>query len=291
MANPVVRSRVTAGRRGQRHQADPESGQLPVVLDHRLTYLTLDQQALIATQFVLFAEAARDRRTNLELLQMLMESCIALVSDAECTIVGRQDDGHLHMITYSSDRALVTDRSQLNTQGGPIHRMFAGVRSGLDISLINDESLPDDYKTLAMLAGFNNLHAIPITAGTELIAVLNMYSQRDTPIGWHLLGWINALARAAALSISNLHSVSELNIENEQLRAALLNRVTIEQAKGLVAARLDVEPEIAFDFIRQYARSHHVQVRKVCADLLSKGIPARALRSERAPVLRKAALP
>jgi AmiR/NasT family two-component response regulator len=48
-----------------------------------------------------------------------------------------------------------------------------------------------------------------------------------------------------------------------QLEGALESRVVIEQAKGILAARHDVDVQTAFDALRRGARSHHLKLREL----------------------------
>ena len=50
---------------------------------------------------------------------------------------------------------------------------------------------------------------------------------------------------------------------NEQLSAALTSRVVIEQAKGVVAARADVDLGEAFSRLRAYARDNNLRLTDV----------------------------
>ena len=71
---------------------------------------------------------------------------------------------------------------------------------------------------------------------------------------------------------SPLHElVRALQVENEQLRHALDSRIIIEQAKGAVAARCDVTPDIAFEMIRGLARSQRRKVADFCAEIIENG--------------------
>jgi PAS domain S-box-containing protein len=56
----------------------------------------------------------------------------------------------------------------------------------------------------------------------------------------------------------------------KQLQSALEARLVIELAKGYLAGRHDLEPEAAFDLMRQHARSHHLALREVARRIVAK---------------------
>lgn len=65
--------------------------------------------------------------------------------------------------------------------------------------------------------------------------------------------------------------LAALEAENEQLREALRSRITIEQAKGAVSARLGTTPEVAFELIRGLARSQRRNLQEYAAHLVAHG--------------------
>ena len=65
------------------------------------------------------------------------------------------------------------------------------------------------------------------------------------------------LAEAAAIAILKQRVLRQKARTAEQLQNALDSRVLIEQAKGIVAARLDIAPAAAFEILRRYARRHN----------------------------------
>ena len=67
----------------------------------------------------------------------------------------------------------------------------------------------------------------------------------------------------------------------EQLQRALDSRVTIEQAKGAVAARLGITPEVAFALLRGYARQTSRKLVDVAAQTISGELPAHDLVTAR----------
>jgi AmiR/NasT family two-component response regulator len=54
----------------------------------------------------------------------------------------------------------------------------------------------------------------------------------------------------------------------EQLQTALDSRVTIEQAKGMLAERLGIEVDEAFSLLRSHARSHGERLTEVAHKFL-----------------------
>lgn len=56
-----------------------------------------------------------------------------------------------------------------------------------------------------------------------------------------------------------------------QLKAALVSRVVVEQAKRFLRERLDVEVEVAFTLLRAYARSRREHLTDVAAHLMTDG--------------------
>jgi PAS domain S-box-containing protein len=56
----------------------------------------------------------------------------------------------------------------------------------------------------------------------------------------------------------------------DQLNTALRSRIVIEQAKGFLAARHDIDPDQAFERLRSYSRNHHTVIREVAKRVLAR---------------------
>jgi hypothetical protein len=65
-------------------------------------------------------------------------------------------------------------------------------------------------------------------------------------------------------------SLEALRTENDQLRTALRTRVVIEQAKGMLAERLGVEVDVAFERLRREARSRRLKLHAFAAAVVAR---------------------
>ena len=54
-----------------------------------------------------------------------------------------------------------------------------------------------------------------------------------------------------------------------QLQEALESRVVIEQAKGVLAERYEIEPDGAFELLRRSARSHRILLRDLAQQVVA----------------------
>ncbi len=86
--------------------------------------------------------------------------------------------------------------------------------------------------------------------------------------------------------VARLLSASEATYERQiQLEEALRSRLVIEQAKGMVAERLGLSLEEAFELIRRSARNRSVRLRDVAVAIVQeRTVPSLAEFAPRNPI-------
>lgn len=82
---------------------------------------------------------------------------------------------------------------------------------------------------------------------------------------------------------SSLAMLEALRRENDQLRTALLTRIVIEQAKGIVAERLDVEVGEAFERLRREARNRRMKLHALAEAVVARERWTDAIFARREP--------
>ena len=91
-----------------------------------------------------------------------------------------------------------------------------------------------------------------------------------------------AQAFADVATIAILQHRAQAQVLNEQSNHALNSRVVIEQAKGMVAERLDVDMERAFAKLRGHARNNNLRLADVARGVISGEVDVPSLgRHER----------
>ena len=82
----------------------------------------------------------------------------------------------------------------------------------------------------------------------------------------------------ATISLLQDRAVREVRLLAEQLQLALNNRIVIEQAKGVLSERADVDMDAAFSLMRGYARNHNVVLANVARDVIDGRVSASVLQ-------------
>ena len=109
----------------------------------------------------------------------------------------------------------------------------------------------------AIAGGLGSANALPLRLRRQVVGSLNLFHTGHSGLGSAELRLAQALADAATIGILQQRTISQSEVVARQLQAALTSRVIIEQAKGVVAERLQVSTDEAFGILRAAARSHN----------------------------------
>jgi hypothetical protein len=151
---------------------------------------------------------------------------------------------------------------------GPCQEVIAGG------SLVRTSSLRDDLRwselaTALGFAGVNSLLCVPVEGAAGPAGALTVVRRPNRPWEAHEVesvmlygGVVAGLLRVAGESATRAQIIA-------QLEHALGHRVTIEQAKGILMEREDLDPAAAFDRLRRAARAARRRVGEVAAEVVA----------------------
>ena len=79
-------------------------------------------------------------------------------------------------------------------------------------------------------------------------------------------------AHIATAYLVHASAAAEQQRISEQLQQALVSRLVIEQAKGMIAAQRQTSVDEAFLILRRHARDHHARLREIADAVVSGGL-------------------
>ncbi|MGH3165001.1 MAG: ANTAR domain-containing protein [Trebonia sp.] len=160
--------------------------------------------------------------------------------------------------------------------GHPVHAEFIASPSPGRASPSATDRWPE-YASAAVAGGFAAISALPMRHHEQTIGAVGVLSVANQPLDVWQSRLARLLSEAATISILQQRAFQESLRTTRQLQRALDSRIVIEQAKGAVAAWLDISTSDAFELLRAYSRNRGRRVAEVADDVLRGELPASGL--------------
>ncbi len=211
----------------------------------------------LANVFVSVADTLVDDFDVVDLLYILVTRSVDLFGATAAGLLLSDEEGTLRVASASSEGARLLELFQIQHQEGPCLDCF---RSGQPVRTDRLDTEVSRWPTFASAAtdqGFVGVLALPMRLRGRVIGALSLLSEHSAlPIAHEEIPLAQALADVATIAIMQDRLARGREVLAEQLQAALNSRVVIEQAKGALATRLDVDHNEAFALIRARARGN-----------------------------------
>jgi len=236
------------------------------------------REALVSQTFLQLADTLVADFDIIDLLTMLADRCVELVDADAAGILLADSNGKLRVMAASSEQARLLELFQLQNEEGPCLDAHA---SGERVTCTDLRIAPDQWPRFtpyAVSAGFTSVYALPLRLRDAIIGALNLFRAEAGPMPEADVRLAQALADVASVAILHDQATREIKIRDGQLQHALDSRIIIEQAKGVLAERSQIDMPTAFNRLRAYARSHNVQLTAVAEDVVAGKIAADAWR-------------
>ena len=209
----------------------------------------------VARAFVELADTLVADFDLIDFLHGLAVRCVELLGVDAAGLLLASTHGVLNVVGASGEQARLLELLQLQNQEGAAIDCF---RQGRPIQCPDLRSAPQGpvFAPAAREAGFAAVAAVPMRLRENIVGAVNLFAAATGEFGEDRLGVGQALADIATIGILHERTLRRHEVLVEQLQTALTSRITIEQAKGVLAERLAIGVEEAFVVLRLYARSH-----------------------------------
>jgi len=229
---------------------------------------TVDER--LARTFVELADTLVAGFDLMEFLHTLTERCVELLEVAAAGLLLADSRGALRLVAASAEQARVIELFQIQNDEGPCLDCY---RTGqvVIVSDIRSGQAAARWPRFAAAAaemGFAGVHAIPMRLRDQVIGTLNLFRNARNGLDPAVARAARALVDIATIGILQERAVHQQEIVAGQLQVALNSRVMIEQAKGILAERLQTTPDEAFIMLRRYSRSHNYPLTQLAGDVI-----------------------
>ncbi len=181
--------------------------------------------------------------------------------------------GGLNVVAASSEQARVLELFQLQHAEGPCLDCY---RSGRPVScpdLSSESGRWPHFVPKALGLGFAAVHALPMRLREQTIGGMNLFTATRGGLDPERLAVAQALTDVAAVGLLQERAVTQRNLLTQQLQTALNNRLSFEQAKGVLAERTGATLDEASELVRTYSRLRNWKLTDV-ADAVVRNDPA-----------------
>jgi GAF domain-containing protein len=224
-------------------------------------------EALLTETFVQLADSLVDEFDIVELLTVLADRCVDVLEADAAGILLADGRGALHVVAASSEQVRLLELFQLQSAEGPCLDCFTSGSAVVNPDIEADARWPR-FSVEAQAAGYRAVHAFPLRLRDTVIGALNIFTRSAAEVTErdHLVS--QALADVATIAILQHRAVAEAEQVVAQLQQALTSRISIEQAKGVLAERAGLDMDKSFARLRAFARSTNRKLSEVAAALV-----------------------
>ncbi len=200
-----------------------------------------------------------------DFLDLFVHRCVELLDVTAAGVLLVDHLGALDLVAVSAEPVRALELSQLRHHEGPCQDCVRTGRPVQCADLAAEVRRWPAFTHAAADGGFAAVQALPMRVRGTVIGGLDLFSA--TPRTWDAdttaLG--RTLADIAATSVLRQRTLRHHEVLIEQLETALTSRILIEQAKGVLAARLNTTVDSAFTLLRGHARRNRVRLAGVAA--------------------------
>ena len=229
-----------------------------------------EREAALAGTFVHIADTLVRDFDVTDLFDRLTGACVELLDAATAGLMLADREGTLQLMASSSAAMRRLETFEVTHREGPCLDSFRHHRQiSVDLREAAAQQLWPRFTAEALEMGFTGVQALPMRLRETTIGALNVFHTGTGRLSAHDTALAQALADIATIAILQRRALSSSEELAGQLQTALNERIVIEQVKGLLAERGQLEIDEAFVVLRDYCRSTRLPLTATARELLT----------------------
>ncbi|CAM5619918.1 transcriptional regulator [Streptomyces spiroverticillatus] len=246
-----------------------------------------ERELSLADAFVELADTLVDEFDVIDFLQQLSVRCAQLLDVSAAAVLLAPDGEPLRPVAPFDPGSALAELLDAAADAGPALDCHLGGAPPDAPGAPGDPDAPDvtrvdllgqgpdrwgEFVPLARRAGYTWASALPMRLRGERLGCLLLLRTDPAPPSSTDVRLGQALADAATIGLVHEQTLRAHRATGAQLRGALHSRIVIEQAKGILAARLGMGVDEAFAVLRRHARSNSRRLTEVARQVIDEGL-------------------
>jgi GAF domain-containing protein len=232
------------------------------------------RETQLVRTMVALADTMVDDFDIVDLTATLAERCVEILDVAAAGIMLASPEQVLRVMAASSASARALELFESQTDEGPCVDCFRLGVAVVNADLAEATARWPRFAPAALEAGFRSAHAVPMRLRGTTIGALNLFRSDEGRLDDPDVVAAQALADVATVALLQHRGVIKAQALNDQLAHALDSRVTIEQAKGIIAEQAHIPVDDAFTVLRAHARRNHRRLVTVAEAVIAGDLDA-----------------
>ncbi len=231
------------------------------------------RQDLLFAHFTTLADSLVNGTDVADLAHRIVGVCADLLEVGAAALLLDGQDGGLQVLAATGEDAAALEVLQSQSRTGPCHVAFTTAEEVVidDVASVRDEW--PDFVKLAGDQGIVSAAGVPVVISGRQVGALNLFRMTFAPLSTRDLQVARFLCSIAAIGVTHHRQLQDQTELAVQLRTALDSRVSIEQAKGVIAAHAGVSVSTAFELLRSAARASQRPLSDLAADVVAGKVP------------------
>jgi hypothetical protein len=196
-------------------------------------------------------------------LSLVIGACDEFLGSDAVGVMVVDPRGGVDVVSASDGRARFVELLQTQIDQGPCIDAIRGGRLVEVPDLDQAAARWPRFTPAALAAGYRAVYALPMKLDGRAVGGLNLLFAEKTVLGPDHLPLAQALADLALLGLTQEPAVRRAERLSDQVLSALNDRVHFDQAVGMVAGTLGVEPDAARAAMDYHARRHGLALRDI----------------------------